>query len=33
VDDTVILLSIYDKSEQVTISDKHINALLQQIDK
>jgi mRNA-degrading endonuclease RelE of RelBE toxin-antitoxin system len=23
VDDTVILLSIYDKSEQVTISDKH----------
>src|SRR5690606_631044 len=32
LDDTVILLSIYDKSEQANISDKQIITLLKQID-
>lgn len=31
-EDTVILLSIYDKSEQANISDKEILSLLQQIN-
>lgn len=31
-DDTVILLTIYDKSEQSTISEKQIISLLKQID-
>ncbi len=31
-DDTVILMSIYDKSEQANISDKEILSLLKQIN-